>query len=228
MAAMEKIGLFGGSFNPAHIGHLRAAVEAREALSLDHVEFIPTARPPHKAGEPILPFPLRVRLLELAVADRPGFRVNLMEGARPGPSYTYDTLVEYGAAAPLAELFFLMGAGDLFNLPFWHRGMELGSLANLAIMSRQGEELSEIEAFVAANAQALGASPLPGKRGEWTLPRGRRLIHLDIPRLDISASDIRQRWRRGRSPAYLLPEAVERELEENREAVTAAWGVNDE
>lgn len=228
MAAMEKIGLFGGSFNPVHIGHLRAAVEAREALSLDVVEFIPTARPPHKAGEPILDFSLRVRLLELAVADRPGFRVNLMEGARPGPSYTYDTLVEYGSSAASAELFFLMGAGDLFNLPFWHRGMELGTLANLAVMSRRGEELSDIEAFVAANAQALGARPLPEQRGAWALPRGRRLIHLDIPRLDISASDIRKRWRRGCSPAYLLPEAVERELVANREAVTAAWGANVE
>lgn len=228
MAAMEKIGLFGGSFNPVHIGHLRAAIEAREALSLDLVEFIPTARPPHKAGEPILPFSLRARLLELAVGSRPGFRVNLMEGDRPGPSYTYDTLVEYGRLAPSAELYFLMGAGDLFNLPHWHRGMELGTLANLAVMSRQGEDFPDIAAFVAANPEFLGGGALAGERGEWPLPHGRRLIHLDIPRLDICASDIRKRWRRGRSPAYLLPEAVERELVANREAVTAAWGANDE
>ncbi len=224
---MEKIGLFGGSFNPPHTAHMRAAIEVREALRLDAVEFIPSARPPHKAGAPMLPFAMRARLLELAIQGREGLRLNLLEGKRPGPSYTCDTLAEYGRRRLRRALYFIMGAGDLFNLPVWRRGFELGTLANLAVMSREGEEFPEIAAFIGRYAAELGAGAFDEEKGVWPLASGLVITYLPIPRLDISASDIRQRWLQGRSVGFLTPEAVERELFANKEAVAAAWGASD-
>ncbi len=223
---MEKIGLFGGSFNPPHNAHIRAAIEVREALGLDAVEFIPSARPPHKEGAPMLPFAMRKRLLSLAIEGRRGLRINALEGERAGPSYTFDTLTALGARHPKEGLYFIMGAGDLFKLPSWRRGLELGKLSNLVVMSREGEEFPEISAFVNEHAGELGAGAWDAKTSVWPLASGLVITYLPIPRLDISASDIRQRWRQGRSLACLTPEAVERELYANRGAVSAAWGEN--
>ncbi|MFZ5811030.1 MAG: nicotinate (nicotinamide) nucleotide adenylyltransferase [Thermodesulfobacteriota bacterium] len=233
MDKRERIGILGGCFNPVHLGHLRAAVEAAEGLGLSRVDFVPAARPPHKPDAPMLGFELRVRLLRAAVADAPGFRINALEGGRPGPSYTWDTLSAYRAEAPGAELFFLMGAVDLLNLAGWKRGFELGALAHLAVMSREGLDLKRVAAFLAGPGAALGAaSPTPDggsdgdvrARAAWTLGGGHRLYFLEIPRLDISSSLLRGLWRRGGSLRYLTPDPVCRELDRARDAVDQAWG----
>jgi nicotinate-nucleotide adenylyltransferase len=225
MDKRERIGIFGGCFNPVHLGHLRAAVEAAEGLGLSRVDFVPAARPPHKPDAPMLGFELRVRLLRAAVADAPGFRINVLEGGRPGPSYTWDTLSAYRAEAPGAELFFLMGAVDLLNLAGWRRGFELGTLAHLAVMSREGLDLERVTAFLAGPGAALGAVPASedgsdeGVRAAWALGGGHRLYFLDIPRLDISSSLLRGRWRRGGSLRYLTPDPVCR----NSSAPATPW-----
>ena len=119
--------ILGGSFNPPHVGHLRLAIEAAEALSslTDGVDLIPCAVPPHKAMTGMLPFDLRARMLEASIADLPFLRCNRLEGQRQGPSYTWDTLLAYREAAPDTELYFILGSPDFALLPTWHRGLEL-------------------------------------------------------------------------------------------------------
>ena len=221
---MKKIGLFGGSFNPVHIAHLRAAVEVREALGLDVVEFVLSARPPHKAGEPMLDFETRLELLRAGLDGLPGLAVNASEADRSGLSYTWDTLAERRRAEPEAQLSFIIGALDLLQLPSWRRGLELGALANLVVMSRQGEELAKVEHFVRRHGKEMAARPVSGKSGLWTLPNGHELVYLPVTRLDVSGSLIRNFWRRGRSISLLTPPAVERKMEGMADALRAAWG----
>ena len=133
---MVRLGILGGTFNPVHVAHVRLALEMAEALNLDRVELIPAARPPHKPGEGMLPFELRAALLSLAVEGLDRLSVNLMEAERPGPSYTWDTLQELAVRNPEADMYFIMGASDLLNVHLWRRGAELGSLANLAVATR--------------------------------------------------------------------------------------------
>ncbi|QLA19184.1 nicotinate (nicotinamide) nucleotide adenylyltransferase [Desulfolutivibrio sulfoxidireducens] len=233
METRERIGVFGGCFNPVHLAHLRAAVEAAERLHLTRLDFVPAARPPHKPDVPMLGFDLRVRLLRAAVADAPLFRVNVLEADRPGPSFTCDTLARYREANPDAEIFFLMGALDLLHLASWRRGFELGHFAHLAVLAREGLDFVRVEAFLAVEGAALAAAPRrveadvagPGQvRAAWTIAGGHHLYFLEIPRLDISSSLLRERWRRGGSLRYLVPEAVFSALESRRGEVDRLWG----
>ncbi len=220
--AGKKIGVFGGTFNPVHVGHLRAAIEVSEFLRLDLVEFVPAARPPHKAGEPMLPFALRLALCQRAVAGVPGLTVNPMEADRPGPSYTCDTLAELGRIRPGDALTFIMGMGDLLNLGFWKDGHGLGRLASLAVHAREGLGLEAFTSYLATHAQAMEAAPTADPM-VWSLPQGRRIDFVPVTRLDISASDIRERWRLGKRIDYLVPEAVLHELKTNTDALEAGW-----
>lgn len=228
MHSRPRIGIYGGSFNPVHSGHLRAALEASEALRLDRVDIVPAARPPHKPDQPMLGFAARERLLRAAVADLPGLCVNVLEAARPGPSYTWDTLTRYREQEPGAELFFIMGALDLPGLGFWRRGFELGGLAHLVVHCREGLGLDGIRAYLAGDGAGLVAGPRAVEPGisavaAWDTPGGNGLYCLEIPRLDISASLVRQRFLSGRSIRFLVPDAVWRELVAMRDEAVRAW-----
>lgn len=218
-----RIGVFGGSFNPIHVGHIRAAIEVAEALDLDGVEFVPSARPPHKAGEPMLGFDQRLSLCRLAVADIPGFSANAMEADRPGPSYTCDTLTALSRLRPDVSWYFIMGMVDLPNLPLWKNGLELGGLANLAVHAREGLSLDTFTAFLTQHARAMGAQPT-GDPTMWRLPAGHRITYVPITRLDISASDIRERWREHKRIDGLVPEGVLRELRTCEASLHRCWG----
>ena len=124
--SLPLIGIFGGTFNPIHVGHVRAAIEVAEALGLAAVELVPAARPPHKAGEGMLDFPLRLALCRAAVAGLAGFSVNAMEADRPGPSYTCETLAALARTRPDAQHCFIMGMGDLRNLGLWKKRFRPG------------------------------------------------------------------------------------------------------
>jgi nicotinate-nucleotide adenylyltransferase len=217
------VGIFGGTFNPVHIGHVRAAIEVAEALGLAGVELVPAARPPHKAGEALLDFPLRLALCRAAVAGLPGFRVNPLESDRPGPSYTCDTLAALTARRPGEQFCFIMGMGDMLCLPSWKNGLGLGRLAHLAVHSREGQGLEAFHAFVTENAQALAASPTADP-AVWTLPSDRTIRYVPVARLDISASDIRERWRDGRRIDGLVSQSVLAELLTHADALNAGWG----
>lgn len=217
-----RIGILGGCFNPVHNGHLRLAVEVREELGLDRVDLVPAHVPPHKSGQGMLPFALRAELAEVAVAGTPGLAVSRIEAERLGPSYTVDTLVALRAALPGAELWFVLGAGDLFSLPQWFRGTELPKLANLAVAGRGEDGLDAVSRFI--SEQWPGAESQDARC--WRLPGAGLLRTVDLERLDISASDVRARWLTGRSLLGLVPETVELALAQRADAVRQAWAVS--
>ncbi len=215
-----KIGILGGSFNPVHTGHVRMALESLERLGLSRVDFVPAARPPHKTQRDMLPYALRLRLAELAVEGISGLRVNPLEGRRPGPSYTCETLEQYRRHEPQAALFFILGTGTVLDLPVWHRSAELFSLASFVAVSRFDVNLEAVDAMVRTHwkeAQRISDR-------SWRFASGNTLECLDVPRLDIKASHIRQCWRTGRSLDLLVPPAVLEALRQGGPEYDAAWG----
>jgi nicotinate-nucleotide adenylyltransferase len=221
-----RVGIFGGTFNPVHIGHLRAAIEVAEALGLGAVELVPAARPPHKPGNGLLEFPLRLSLCRLAAAGLAGFSVNPLEADRPGPSYTWDTLSELRRTRPRDELVFIMGMGDLLCLGHWKNGYDLGRLASLAVHARAGLGLSTFTDCLTTHGPLMGAAPTHDPM-VWTLGGDRCIRFVPVARLDISASDIRERWRRGARLDHLLPDTVLRELLRHADALAACWNRPD-
>ena len=213
-----RLGIFGGTVNPVHCAHLRMAVEAREALDLSRVEFVPAARPPHKSGG-ILDFEARCRLLEAALASCPGFALSRVEAGRPGPSYTVDTLADYARRHPDDELFFICGATDLVSLGLWHRGRELPRHAALAVLPRPGATRAEAEAFV----PRFWPGAREERAGVWRLPEGGAVHLLDAPLLDISATLVRARLLAGQSLKCLVPPEVEEGLSALSPEALAPW-----
>jgi nicotinate-nucleotide adenylyltransferase len=188
-----RIGIFGGTFDPIHMGHLMVAEQAREAAGLDEVWFIPAGKPPHK-GTPASPPHHRVRKVELAIADHPHFRLSRVELTRPGPSYTVDTVKDLKKAHP-KEHFFLIVGGDMVNdLPRWCKIEEILQAVQVIGHLRPG----------------VATGDLPPRIAE-------RLILLEgVVTIDLSSSEIRKRVADGKSIRYLVPEKVRRYIEENR------------
>ncbi len=191
-----RLGLLGGSFNPIHTAHLRMAAAAREALRLDRVIFIPARMPPHKRSGDLAPESDRLEMARLAVAAEPACEVSDIEMRRPGPSYTIDTIEALRrASAPGDELFFLIGADTLLELPMWRQIGRLAALCKFTPMARPGVPPPDGGALADAvgreEAQAILARAVP------------------LPPLDISSSDIRRRVAEGRPIGGLTPPAVE-------------------
>ncbi|MCL1986082.1 MAG: nicotinate-nicotinamide nucleotide adenylyltransferase [Betaproteobacteria bacterium] len=226
-----RIGILGASFNPVHIGHLRLALEMRELLALTYVDLLPCALPPHKSATGILPFTLRVRLLQAAIQGIAGLRINPMEGEREGPSYTWDSLQKYAVGQPDARHFFLLGCEDFCTLPQWRRGLDLPRLADFVVVSRDGAGGERFSQAARENwPEAVPCSPgvasrmveLPGARA-FALPGGTRLLYLPLTRLDISASLLRRRFVAGLDMHFLLPPASLECLETERSTVEEYW-----
>jgi len=219
-----KLGIFGGSFNPVHVGHLRLAVEAFEALGLDRVDMVPAHVPPHKGQTGLLPFEFRLELLRLASEGSPWLQVNDLEGSRQGPSYTYDTLESYAREYPDAERFFLLGSTDLLTLPSWYRGAELPRLAGLAAMNRMDIGQDSMNEFICRFWP--GAEPhrehIPDA-SVWGIPGGGKVYHLGMPRLDVSSSQVRRLWLQGREILGLAPDGVLAALRRQGKMVTEVW-----
>jgi nicotinate-nucleotide adenylyltransferase len=190
-----RIGVFGGTFDPVHLGHLILAEQCREQGSLDEVWFIPSARPPHKLDRHLTPFAQRAEMLALAVAGHPAFRLDEIEKDRPGPSFTADTLAELHGRHPDAELFLLLGSDTLPDLPSWHNPGEIVRRAGLLVTMRPGHPLLS-GADLRARLQLPEEVPL-------------RLQAVDAPLIDIASRDLRRRAAEGRSLRYLVPRAVE-------------------
>jgi nicotinate-nucleotide adenylyltransferase len=216
---MQRIGILGGSFNPPHIGHLRVAFEVLEQLELTWLDFVPASVPPHKTTQGLLPFSLRAHLVRECVRTIDGMRVNELEADRRGPSYTYDTLKAYGSAGTKTELFFIMGSEDLIHIGSWYRGKDLPALTHLVLVGRGGLDRTA--------ADELIREFWPGSRmnqGRWTLPgTNKDIFFLEMNRLDISSSLIRDKWAKGQSIAYLVPEPVEAYLCEHRTRISMIW-----
>jgi nicotinate-nucleotide adenylyltransferase len=183
------IGILGGTFDPIHIAHLAIAEEAREALELEQVVFMPAAMPPHKVDRPVSDPGHRLAMIELAIADNPGFETSRIELERSGPSYTVDTLE--ALAAERDNLVLIMSAEAFRDLRTWHRPERILELARIAVVPRDG--------FPDAN-RAFLAEHFPGSED--------RAVFLSGPRLRLSASELRDRASNGRSLRYLVPDAV--------------------
>lgn len=182
-----RIGLFGGTFNPVHHGHLLLAKAAREQLKLDRVLFIPCAQPPHKSPAGLASGRARLAMIRLAIRGHPAFRASALELSRRGPSYTIDTVRALRRRWPKARLFLLIGQ-DMLGVR-WRSWDELKRLCTVAAARRPH------------------ARPPRRERG---------LVWLAMPQVDIASSEIRRRLRAGRSIGHLVPPAVERYLRRHR------------
>lgn len=199
MGDVIRIGVLGGTFDPVHNGHLAIAGVARERLGLNEVIFIPAGRPWMKTDTPLSPPAHRVRMLELAIAGMPGFRLSTVEIERPGPSYTVVTMSGLQASLGAgAELFFIMGWDKLNEFPGWKEPARLLDMCSLVAVPRPGCALPDLDPL---------EKRLPGL--------SRRVILLDGPHVDVSASLIRWRAARGLSIGQLVPEPVARYIREN-------------
>ncbi len=178
-----SLGILGGTFDPIHLAHLRIAEEVREALSLARVLFVPAADPPWKRA--VAPFADRLEMVRLAVAPHPAFEASDVEGGRPGPSYTVETLEELRSRFPDERLWFIVGADAFAEIDGWHHAARLFELSGFAVVERPGSE---------------GATA--------PVPPGAEVRRVHVPLLDISASDLRRRVARGASLRYLAPDAV--------------------
>ena len=196
------IGLFGGTFDPIHYGHLRTAFELWQSLKLAEVRFLPTGNPPHRERT-LADAALRVAMVRAAVADQPAFVVDDREVRRAGASYTVDTLTELRAEFPHRSLCLLLGMDAFLGLPNWHRWRELFDLAHVVVAHRPG--------WKAPTQGPLGE--LMVDRGTGAVselhrsPAGRIYVHA-VTQLEISSTELRQIIDAGRDPRFLVPDAV--------------------
>lgn len=210
-----RLGIFGGTFDPVHVAHLRCAEEARETLALDRVLFILAATPPHKRHRPIAPASHRLAMLRLALAGNRAFRVSAMELDRSGPSYSVDTLRRLRAELPAAtELVFLLGLDAFRDIHTWKEHRALLTLADFAVFARPGSRLRSFRALLPVATR----KDFCYGRDRQTLRHksGSQVRFLDLTALDISASAIRERVTRAQSIRYLVPLPVERYIARHR------------
>ncbi|HEY1992626.1 MAG TPA: nicotinate-nucleotide adenylyltransferase [Gammaproteobacteria bacterium] len=206
---MRKIGIFGGSFDPVHYGHLRPALEVLEALSLDHMLFVPSGQPPHREASQA-PAATRLAMLQAAVADEPRFQVDQRELKGATPSYTFDTLDGLRREHPRDRLVLMVGLDAFLGFTTWHRWREILDLAHIVVAHRPGSALDahgEIAMLVQErevdDAQAL----LQREAGHIMLQA--------VTQLEISSSRVRELLARGADVRYLVPEAVRRLIQDS-------------
>lgn len=188
---MMRIGIYGGTFDPPHLGHLILAETAADTLALDRVLFVPAADPPHKAASTIrTPARHRYEMVTAAIRGNPRFALSRIDMDRPGPHYSVDMVRLLRDQQPDAAFYFLIGGDSLRDLPTWSRPNELIALATLAVMRRPGSapDLNILE------------RDIPGLR--------RRVVWLDAPLIEISATQVAYQIAAGRSVRYRVPDSV--------------------
>jgi nicotinate-nucleotide adenylyltransferase len=194
-----RLGVFGGTFDPVHYGHLLLAECCREQCRLDAVWFLPAAVPPHKSGGELTPADVRVAMLELAIAGNDAFSICRLEIERGGISYTADTLESIQQEDSSRELFFLLGADMLHDLPRWRRPERICELALPIGARRSGEP--------PLNFDCLSGVATPERIEQM------RRCQVEMPEIGISATDLRRRSVAGESLRYRMPRAVEKYIE---------------
>ncbi len=194
-----RIGIFGGTFDPPHLGHLVLAGEAFSQLHLTRLLWVLTPTPPHKLEQPISELQHRLAMVRLELEQEPAFELSSVDLDRPGPHYSLDTLQILAAQHPTAELSLLIGGDSLHDLPAWHRPLEvIAACHQLGVMRRPGDDLDlpQLE------------NDLPGLK--------EKLCFIDAPLLEIASSDIRRRASLGLSYRYFLLPAVYEYIQRNR------------
>lgn len=181
-----NIGIFGGAFNPPHLGHLIVAEVVREHLHLDKVFFVPSADPPHRRDVGRATAETRLEMVKLAIQRNPAFEVSDVELHRPGKSYTIDTITAFEALYPRARLHLLIGSDNVVEFHTWKSPREIIAKCDLIVFPRSGFPFSDVKNEFAKAAQIVS-----------------------VPSIGISASDIRRKVKMGRSIRYMVPPAVE-------------------
>ena len=208
--AAARIGIYGGTFNPIHRGHLKAAREVATALDLDKVIFVPSANPPHKTdvgNDPIAPAADRMRWVEIAVADTDDFEVSGLELAREGASYSIDTLEHLAEKLAPAKLFFILGHDAFIEMGTWRSPEEILQMVDVVVMSRPPVAPGALEEWLPEFAKHLVDIAPDGKSAKNKNSNAQILV-LDIDALKVSASEIRRKLARGESIADQVPEAA--------------------
>jgi nicotinate-nucleotide adenylyltransferase len=182
---MSRTGVFGGTFDPPHLGHLIVAQDVLEAMDFDRLLLVPAGVPPHTPEAAPAPGELRARMLEAAVADHGRIEVSRIELERSGPSYTVDTLTAMRASAPEDELFLVIGSDQLRTLATWRAPLEVARLAKLVVMSRGGTFPDE-------------------SQNDLNVP----FRSVAVTRVDVSSSEVRRRIALGRSVRWWVPNGV--------------------
>lgn len=210
-----KLGLFGGTFNPVHFGHLRAAQELAELLNLDRVVFIPAATPPHKETGGIASFEHRLQMLQLAVAGNGAFSLSDVENLRPGKSYSIDTVRHFLDAGDSGlECFFITGQDAFDAITTWHDWKNILRLCHFVVMTRPGYENQGLHQILPPDVASRYIYDAAGDVFQDS--PGGSILFRQTTFLDISSSEIRKRIQQGRCVRYLTPDSVIRYLEANR------------
>ena len=221
------LAIFGGSFNPVHLGHVRLVVEILEMLNPTRFDILPSAHPPHKGKHQILPFALRVELLHAATRGLPKVFVNTMENERNTPSFTAETLHIYTVKEPGYRLAFVIGAEDFSLIHSWRDWQSLPHFADIVVVPRAESGCVVFNETVRTlwPESASIPPPCPAVSTAWALPgcpNAGRFLYLPLPRLDIRAELIRKRLQERRSTRFLVPDAVHDILQNHPEA-NALW-----
>jgi len=199
---MRPIGIFGGTFDPIHYGHLRTALELKALLDLERVHIVPVADPPHRTA-PMSEGALRLRMVQAAIRNEPGFVADDRELKRAGVSYTIDTLASFRAELPGRSLCLLLGMDAFLGLPHWRRWRELTTLAHIVVAHRPGWEAPSTGML----GELLDERRAPSAAELAARPAG--LIHVQpVTQLEISSTDLRDSLRAGRDPKFLVPDSV--------------------
>jgi len=191
-----RLGIFGGTFDPVHFGHLALAEECLAAANLDELWLVPAASPPHKGGKKLSRFDQRKEMLELAIAGNEKFKVEPMEADRPGPSFTIDTLLEIQKRKPNDELFLIIGGDSALEFSTWKDPAKIASLATIIVRIRPGFSMPTEQEFISQLGKELGVVP-------------KVIFVAGPPFLDVSSSLLKERVSNNKSVRYLLPRAVE-------------------
>ena len=202
---MKPIGVFGGTFDPIHYGHLRTAFEMLQALRFDEVRFMPCRNPPHR-NEPIADADLRLAMVRVAIDAQAGFVVDDQELLREGPSYSVDTLAALRKEYPKRSLGLIIGMDAFLGLPKWHHWRQILQLAHIVVAHRPGWRAPDLGPLgdILTDSGTHRISDLHNKIS------GHIYIH-DVTQLEISSSEIRELVGLGRNPRFLMPDGV-REL----------------
>jgi len=199
---MSALGIFGGTFDPIHFGHLRTAFELMQALDLAELRFIPAGNPPHRAM-PLCDARHRVEMVRAATAGQPGFVVDDRETRREGPSYSVLTLRELRAEWPGRPVCMIVGMDAFLGLPQWHEWQDVLRLAHLVVAHRPGWSIPSSGTL----GELLAACGTGEPRDLHAAEAGRVLVH-PVTQLEISSTDLRDIIVAGRDPRYLLPDPV--------------------
>jgi len=200
------IGIFGGTFDPVHIGHLRTAIEIRESLGLEKCTLLPCHKPSHRS-QPGASTEQRIAMLHEATAGVEQLEVDAREALRDKPSYSVDTLSSFRSELPNARLVFCMGLDAFDGFTGWHRWEEILSLAHLLVVSRPGSTVSGPAADLLSERQVADARQFSGLSGS--------ILMQSLTQMEISATRIRELVSQNRDINYLVPETVRRYIHNN-------------